>query len=40
MTLLATLLIGLLIALGLVALARLVIGEELFEARHWRGHRS
>jgi len=40
MSLLAALLIGLLVALGLVALARLVVGEELFEARHWRGHRS
>lgn len=40
MSLLAVLLIGLLMALGLVALARLFIGEELFEARHWRGHRN
>lgn len=40
MSLLAVLLIGLLLALGGVALARLVVGEELFEARHWRGHRS
>ncbi len=38
MGLLATLLIGLLAAVGLVALARLVVGEELFEARHWPGH--
>jgi hypothetical protein len=40
MSLLAALLIGLLMALGLVALARLVVGEELFEVRYWRGHRS
>jgi len=40
MSLLAALLIGLLMALGLVALARLFVGEELFEARRWRGHRS
>jgi hypothetical protein len=40
MSLLAGLLIGLLMALGLVALARLFVGEELFEARRWRGHRS
>lgn len=40
MSLLAALLIGLLVALGGVALARLVVGEELFEARHWRGHRG
>jgi hypothetical protein len=40
MSLLAALLIGLLMALGLVALARLFVGEELFEARHRRGHRS
>lgn len=40
MSLLAALLIWLLMALGLVALARLVVGEELFEVRRWRGHRS
>ena len=40
MSLLAALLIGLLMALGLVALARLFVGEELFEVKHWRGHRS
>lgn len=40
MSLLAALLIGLLVALGGVALARLVVGEELFEGRYWRGHRS
>jgi hypothetical protein len=40
MGLLATLLIVLLMAVGLVALARLVVGEELFEIQHWRGHRS
>jgi hypothetical protein len=40
MSLLAALLIGLLMALGLVALARLFVGEELFEVRRWRGHRS
>lgn len=38
--LLATLLIGLLGVVGLVSLARLVVGEELFEPRHWRGHRG
>jgi hypothetical protein len=37
MGLLAVLLIGLLVAVGLVALARLVVGEELFEAGHWPG---
>lgn len=37
MGLLAVLLIGLLMAVGLVALARLVVGEELFEAGHWPG---
>jgi hypothetical protein len=37
MGLLAILLIGLLMAVGLVALARLVVGEELFEAGHWPG---
>jgi len=40
MGLLATVLIGLLMAVGLVALARLVVGDDLFEARHWRGHRG
>ena len=40
MSLLAALLIGLLLALGGVALARLVVGEELFESRYWRGHRG
>lgn len=40
MGLLATLLIGLLMAVGLVSLARLVVGEELFEAGHWPGHRG
>jgi hypothetical protein len=40
MSLLVALLIGLLMALGLVALARLVVGEELFEARRWWGHRG
>lgn len=40
MSLLAVLLVGLLLALGGVALARLVVGEELFEVRRWRGHRS
>jgi hypothetical protein len=39
MGLLAALLIGLLMAVCLVSLARLVVGEELFEASHWRGHR-
>jgi len=38
--LLATLLIVLLGAVCLVALARLVVGEDLFEARYWRGHRG
>jgi hypothetical protein len=38
--LLATLLIGLLAVVGLVSLARLVVGEELFEAGHWPGHRG
>lgn len=38
--LVAGLLIGLLMAVGLVALARLVVGEELFEGRYWRGHRG
>jgi hypothetical protein len=38
--LVAALLIGLLLAVGLVALARLVVGEELFEGRYWRGHRG
>jgi hypothetical protein len=37
---LATLLIVLLGAVGLLALARLVVGEELFETQHWRGHRG
>jgi hypothetical protein len=37
---LAALLIGLLMAVGLVALARLVVGEDLFETRHWPGHRG
>ncbi|HKO38618.1 MAG TPA: hypothetical protein VJU14_09645 [Solirubrobacterales bacterium] len=40
MGLLATLLVALLTAMGLVALARLVVGEDLFERRHWRGHRG
>lgn len=40
LSLLATLLIGLLAVVGLVSLARLVVGEELFEPRHWRGHRG
>jgi hypothetical protein len=40
LSLLATLLIALLGVVGLVSLARLVIGEELFEPRHWRGHRG
>lgn len=40
MDLVAALLIGLLMAVGLVALARLVVGEELFESRYWRGHRG
>lgn len=39
-SLLATLLIGLLAVVGLGSLARLVVGEELFEDRHWRGHRG
>jgi hypothetical protein len=38
--LLATLLIGFLAIVGLVALARLVVGEELFEVGHWPGHRN
>ena len=38
MGLLAALLIGLLMVVGLVALARLVVGEELFETR--RSHRG
>jgi hypothetical protein len=37
---LASLLIVLLTVVGLVALARLVVGEALFEAQHWRGHRG
>lgn len=40
LSLLATVLIVLLAMVGLVALARLVIGEELFENRYWRGHRG
>ena len=40
MGLLAIVLIGLLTAVGLVALARLVVGEDLFESRYWRGHRG
>jgi hypothetical protein len=40
LSLLATLLIGLLAVVGLVSLARLVVGEELFEPRYWRGHRG
>jgi hypothetical protein len=40
MGLLATLLVGLLTIMGLVALARLVVGEDLFESRYWRGHRG
>jgi hypothetical protein len=40
MGLLAAFLIGLLIATGLVALARLIVGEELFEARRWWSHRG
>jgi hypothetical protein len=40
MGLLAILLVVLLMGVGLVALARLVVGEELFEARHWPGHRG
>jgi hypothetical protein len=40
MSLLAALLIGLLMAVGLVALARLAVGEELFETGRWRGHRG
>jgi hypothetical protein len=40
MGLLASLLIGLLLVVGLVALVRLVVGEELFEAGHWPGHRG
>lgn len=40
MSLLVSLLIGLLVVVGLGSLARLVVGEELFEPRHWRGHRG
>jgi hypothetical protein len=40
MGLLATLLVALLTAMGLVALARLVVGEDLFEPSHWRSHRG
>jgi hypothetical protein len=40
LSLLATLLIGLLAVVGLVSLARLVVGEELFEPRYWRGYRG
>ena len=40
MGLFASLLIGLLMVVGLVALVRLVVGEELFEAGHWPGHRG
>jgi hypothetical protein len=40
MGVLATLLVALLTAMGLVALARLVVGEDLFERRHWPGHRG
>lgn len=36
----AAVLIGLLVMVGLLALTRLVVGEELFEGRHWRGHRG
>jgi hypothetical protein len=40
MGLLVSLLVALLTAMGLVALARLVVGEDLFERRYWRGHRG
>jgi hypothetical protein len=40
MGLLVVLLVVLLTGVGLVALARLVVGEELFETQHWRGHRG
>jgi hypothetical protein len=39
-SLLVTLLIVLLMGVGLVSLARLWFGEELFEIQHWRGHRG
>lgn len=40
LSLLMALSMGLLIAVGLVALARLLVGEELFEPRRWRSHRG
>jgi hypothetical protein len=40
MGLLAALVVGLLVVACFVSLARLVVGEELFEARYWRGHRG
>lgn len=40
MGLLAALVVGLLVVACFVSLARLVVGEELFESRYWRGHRG